>query len=203
MQRSWRTDHDKLTFIICLPDTQELDGRANGSTEIKKGTADSPARMIGDVNLFLSEPDEDEDEDENGNQSEGIEEYECIGEIEIMIAASKARGNGLGRATVLAFMEYLRRNLERVLEEYREGLRKDGKRVGKGGMNLSYLRVKIGGKNEGSIRLFESVEFVKVGGENYFGEVELRFKGLKQGGIVDDLMKRFEVGGWREAKYGV
>ncbi|TEY34232.1 hypothetical protein BOTCAL_0643g00010 [Botryotinia calthae] len=109
MQRSWRTDHDKLTFIICLPEERDA------SPEIRKGVSDAPAKMIGDVNLFISEADVDE---------EG-----CIGEIEIMIAERSARGKGLGRSAVVAFLEYLRSNLEKVLEEYRKGIQ--GKDEGK------------------------------------------------------------------------
>ncbi|EDO03583.1 hypothetical protein SS1G_06064 [Sclerotinia sclerotiorum 1980 UF-70] len=153
MQKSWRTDHDKLTFIICLPDTIDA-----SSEEIRKGVSDAPAKMIGDINLFLTEADEDE---------EG-----CIGEIEIMIAESSARGNGLGRSAVLSFMEYLRRHLERILEEYREGIQ--GEKEG-GEMKLLQLRVKIGGKNVGSIRLFESVGKVLVerkGVESKIFEIE-------------------------------
>ncbi|KAJ8066385.1 hypothetical protein OCU04_005452 [Sclerotinia nivalis] len=179
MQRSWRTDHDKLTFIICLPD------KVNASEEIRKGVSDAPRKMIGDINLFLTEADEDE---------EG-----CIGEIEIMIAESSARGNGLGRSAVLTFMEYLRRHLERIMEEYREGIQ--GKKEG-AKMKLLQLRVKIGGKNVGSIRLFESVGFVKVGeGENYFGEVELVFEGWYGEERVRGLMGKFGVEGYRECVY--
>ncbi|CAD6441902.1 aa54acff-3cc5-479a-935c-c5b95d72b37a [Sclerotinia trifoliorum] len=108
MQKSWRTDHDKLTFIICLP-TDDTD---TASEVIRKDVSDAPRKMIGDINLFLTEADEDE---------EG-----CIGEIEIMIAESSARGNGLGRSAVLTFLEYLRRHLERIMEEYRDGIRGRG-----------------------------------------------------------------------------
>ncbi|KAA8575267.1 hypothetical protein EYC84_004451 [Monilinia fructicola] len=143
MQRSWRTDHDKLTFIICTTDADE---KKLASEAVRRGVSDCPEKMIGDINLFLAEADEDD---------EG-----CIGEVEIMIAEAGARGKGLGRSAVLAFMEYLRRHLEGILAEYRAGL-EGGKKEGK--MKLLQLRVKIGGKNLPSIALFESVGFVKVG----------------------------------------
>lgn len=54
MQRSWRNDHDKLTFIACLP-------ISDGVREVGGGEHDNPERMIGDVNLFLSKADEDEE----------------------------------------------------------------------------------------------------------------------------------------------
>ncbi|TGO49741.1 hypothetical protein BCON_0201g00090 [Botryotinia convoluta] len=179
MQRSWRTDHDKLTFIICLPEER------NALSEIRKGVSDAPAKMIGDVNLFISEAEEDE---------EG-----CIGEIEIMIAERSARGKGLGISAVVAFLEYLRSNLEKILKEYRKGIQ--GKKE-EGKMKLLQLRVKIGGKNIASIGLFESVGFVKVGeGENYFGEVELVFEGWCGEERVKGLMERFGVEGYRECGY--
>lgn len=64
MQQSWRNDHDKLTFIACLPAIEDI--QVDGS--VLAGTCDAPDRMIGDVNLFLSPADED---------PEG-----CIGELE-------------------------------------------------------------------------------------------------------------------------
>lgn len=60
MQQSWRDDHDKLTFIACLPSSDD--------EELVAGICDAPDRMVGDVNLFLSPADED---------PEG-----CIGELE-------------------------------------------------------------------------------------------------------------------------
>jgi hypothetical protein len=52
MQQSWRNDHDKLTFIACLPLSDDAE-------KVVGGEYDSPDRMIGDVNLFLSRADED------------------------------------------------------------------------------------------------------------------------------------------------
>ena len=54
MQQSWRNDHDKLTFIACLPVPGD-------DKEVLAGAHDSPDRMIGDVNLFLSGADEDQE----------------------------------------------------------------------------------------------------------------------------------------------
>jgi hypothetical protein len=52
MQQSWRLDHDKLTFIACIPSADEAE-------KVVSGREDAPNRMIGDVNLFLSPADED------------------------------------------------------------------------------------------------------------------------------------------------
>ncbi|KAI9648781.1 hypothetical protein NHQ30_003421 [Ciborinia camelliae] len=238
MQKSWRMDRDKLTFILCLPDEDEDEHDASASEssssgrksgEISKGVHDREDQMVGDINLFLSDADVDVDE---GEEKKGEEKY--IGEIEIMIAKPSARGKGLGRAAVLTFMEFLRGNWEGILREYRggdgnrnlfsenenenpaskneNGITKETKEENENGItkkatendakntnpNKLQLRVKIGGKNISSIRLFESIGFVKVGeGENYFGEVELVFGGWHEEG----LMRRFGVKGYRECVY--
>ena len=99
MQQSWRADHDKLTFIACIP----VDGP---SEYIVEGTQDAPSRMIGDVNLFFSAADED---------VEG-----CIGELELMIARPSLRRRGYGRATILAFLRYIEVHQQEILDEYKK-----------------------------------------------------------------------------------
>jgi RimJ/RimL family protein N-acetyltransferase len=150
MQRSWRTDHDKLTFIACQPLPERQDEEGKRTVVASKG--DAPDRMLGDVNLFLTPADEDD---------EG-----CIGELELMIAPTTARRKGYGRAAILTFLSYIENHLDGILEEYRNGA--GGQEAGR--MKLLMLRVKIGGKNEKSIGLFEGIGFVKTSeGENYFG----------------------------------
>lgn len=171
MQKSWRTDHDKLTFLACAPAT----------TPIKVGQSDAPDRMIGDVNLFLSPADEDE---------EG-----CIGELELMIAPKDARRQGYGRATILAFLHFIQLHLEDILSEYKSKLDVEK-------MRLLQLKVKIGSKNEKSIKLFESIGFVKVEeSPNYFGELELTFEGFLSKERTVSLMKRYDVKDYQELKY--
>jgi len=181
MQRSWRTDHDKLTFIACQP----LPGNHEGiKRSLVASKGDAPDRMLGDVNLFLTAADEDE---------EG-----CIGELELMIAPTSHRRRGYGRAAILAFLCYIEIHLLEILEEYRIG--SGGEDGGK--MNLLMLRVKIGGKNEKSIGLFEGIGFVKTAeGENYFGEVEMVFEGAIGGGRVGKLLERFGIEAYREMEY--
>src|SRR4051812_45390013 len=65
MQRSWRTDSDKLTFIFCHP-TSAAQDQLTQDQEI--------ASMVGDVNLFIGVNGE-----ENDDQS-------LVGEVEIMVA---------------------------------------------------------------------------------------------------------------------
>jgi len=174
MQQSWRADSDKLTFIACLP-------QAGNEHKLALGKYDTPDRMIGDVNLFLSPAEED---------PEG-----CIGELELMIAPIAMRRQGYGRATILAFLHYIQTNLDKILAKYKE---KEG--VTK--MSLLQLKVKIGSKNDNSISLFESIGFIKVGeGPNYFGEIELVFEGFPGEERTSRLLKKYWIDGYREMPY--
>lgn len=83
MQQSWHVDADKLTFIILNNEK---------SNEIE--------RMIGDVNLFISEDDED-DSSKNSIR---------IGECEIMIAEKSYRGKGLSKSIMLLMIEWAWKN---------------------------------------------------------------------------------------------
>lgn len=90
MQRKWREDGDKLTFIICAAE----EGEAGGW------------RMVGDVNCFLFE---NEDEDDEG----------VVGELELMIAESEYRRRGIGRAALRVFMGYIHRHWGEIAAEFR------------------------------------------------------------------------------------
>ncbi|ETN63213.1 embryo brain specific protein [Anopheles darlingi] len=89
MQKSWREDEDKCTFLVL--DRQEFER-----------TGDEIAALIGDTNIFLQLPPSD---GTNGNAL-------VVGEIEIMIAEPTARGKRCGwEATLLMLrfgVEYLR-----------------------------------------------------------------------------------------------
>jgi RimJ/RimL family protein N-acetyltransferase len=172
MQASWRNDHDKLTFIACMPATKD---------SVVANVSDTPDRMIGDANLFLSPADED---------PEG-----CIGELELMIAPTAMRRQGYGRATILTFMHYIQTNLDSILSEYK-------KQQGVEKMSLLQLKAKIGSKNEKSIKLFESIDFIKVSeSPNYFGEIELVFEGFIGKERTAVLLAKFGVGDYQELKY--
>ncbi|KAH8356113.1 hypothetical protein KR200_012194 [Drosophila serrata] len=79
MQRSWREDSDKLTFII-------LDATIYAQNQ------DEIAAMVGDTNLFLH-PDPDDSDQQ-------------VAEAEIMIAEPAARGKGYGREAMLLMLKY-------------------------------------------------------------------------------------------------
>jgi RimJ/RimL family protein N-acetyltransferase len=126
---------------------------------VKAGEADADEKMVGDVNFFLYPCDDGDDDDEEGD---------CVGEVDIMIADIKDRGKGIGKGVVLAFLQYIFRNLEGVLGEYAQG-NGDEKVVPR----LRMLMVKIKAENAGSIKLFRSLGFTQEGEVNYFGEVKL------------------------------
>ncbi|TDZ40001.1 putative methionine--tRNA ligase [Colletotrichum spinosum] len=154
-QQSWRTSHDKLTFILCQPVSSDV--------AIKAGEVDAPERMIGDINFFVYPHDDDE---------EGEGAY--VGEVDVMVAEKASRGKGVGYAAVTSLLAYVHRNQEKILEEYVEGEGKSGKAELKG------LMVKIKEGNAASIALFKRVGFAQKGEVNYFGEVTMVLNGLDQ-----------------------
>ncbi|KAH8407964.1 hypothetical protein KR222_005411 [Zaprionus bogoriensis] len=92
MQRSWRQDADKLTFIVLCAQTYAR-------------TKDEIAAMVGDTNLFLRSEEQDEEEQVEEQQAQ------LVAEAEIMIAAPEARGKGLGREAMLLMLKYAQAQL--------------------------------------------------------------------------------------------
>ncbi|XP_004693533.1 PREDICTED: N-acetyltransferase 9 isoform X2 [Condylura cristata] len=78
MQRSWREDVDKCTFIVLDADKWRA----------QPGPPEESC-MAGDVNLFLTD---------RGDPT--------LGEIEVMIAEPSCRGRGLGTEAVLMMLSY-------------------------------------------------------------------------------------------------
>lgn len=172
MQKSWRQDHNKLTFIVCRPYTQPGRGTSALSPAdiicgLHPGGRDKPDYMIGDVNLFLHK---DFEVDENGDDTD---KTYLKGEIELMIAIPEYRGKGLGKATLLAFLRYITEKEAQIIKTFIEGEVASGNGTPDLGDHIR-LGVKIGEDNERSRKLFGSVGFEQVGEPNYFKEVELQ-----------------------------
>ncbi|BFZ17669.1 hypothetical protein BsWGS_20708 [Bradybaena similaris] len=89
MQRKWREDSDKCTFIIL--DRKYFEQNTTDNRQSKETEA-----MVGDVNIFY--------------QSDVHERLE--GEIEIMIAEPSARGRGLGKEALCSMMRYAQDSLK-------------------------------------------------------------------------------------------
>ncbi|XP_029977764.1 alpha/beta-tubulin-N-acetyltransferase 9 [Sphaeramia orbicularis] len=77
MQKSWREDDDKCTFII-------LDKQQWANPEVGEEQC-----MVGDVNIFLTDPTD-----------------LSLAELEVMIAEPSFRGKGIGKEVTLMMMHY-------------------------------------------------------------------------------------------------
>jgi RimJ/RimL family protein N-acetyltransferase len=201
MQRSWRQDADKLTFIICLPVLQsqsqsqsQTEGQERPGLQLQDAD-DAPGQMLGDINLFLRVEHEDED---------GTSSPEIIGEIELMIAERANQRKGYGRAALLAFLRYVLEHEGEILGEFVRGSESAGATL-QGGTDWRFgaLSVKIGKENGRSLALFECVGFCKVSEEpSYFGEFELRrMRRELSRESVEDAMARAGVEGYTEVSY--
>ncbi|KAL8288696.1 hypothetical protein RB597_000686 [Gaeumannomyces tritici] len=197
-QASWRASHDKLTFIICQPTTTTTAAPAD---HVRSGEADAPARMVGDVNLFLYPYDDDDDEDDGGREDEGQAAVAAeekpppayVAEIDVMVAAPQHRGKGVGGAAVAALLRYVRRNLDGILGEQQQqqhlrGSSSSGmassaaaaaaattidETTASSSSSLRLFMAKIKADNGASIALFRRLGFEQVGPVNYFGEVKM------------------------------
>ncbi|KAK5993863.1 N-acetyltransferase 9-like protein [Cladobotryum mycophilum] len=152
-QQSWRTSHDKLTFILCEPVNGDL--RA-----VEAQVQDSDDKTRGDINFFLY-PDDEDEEPQVGKRL-------LRGEVDVMIAEKESRGKGMGEGSVRTLLAYIRRHLKEILSEYSEG---EG--AGQEEVLLVGLMAKIKEGNVGSRALFTKLGFRQEGEVNYFGEVKM------------------------------
>ncbi len=90
MQRSWKDDADKCTFIVLSNcSSSRASRRFDDSSEEEASVTDEIRSMVGDVNLFLNDP-----------------EDRTVAEIDVMIADPGSRRQGLGEETVSLMMGY-------------------------------------------------------------------------------------------------
>ena len=201
MQKSWREDADKLTFISCLPlsspsassttstsldlgqERRKLSSYDEGEdrTFVRPGVDDASEKMLGDVNLFLYDV-EDEDEDEDGNETP-LQPGSTEPSTSSQNPSFPARISGeielmigskpqQGKGYGRASLLLFLWYISTHLTQILEEFRPSKLNPSR----LEYLRVKVHQTNARSIGLFESLGFEKVGDgrSNWFGEVELR-----------------------------
>ncbi|KAM0252795.1 hypothetical protein ACHAQJ_007583 [Trichoderma viride] len=181
-QLSWRTSHDKLTFIVCEPSSGER--RNNHARVYTAKVDDSTDRMRGDVNFFLYL---DDDDDDDGVEQQESNQIRLRGEIDVMIAGKQHRGKGTGEAAVRAILAYIRKNITAILEEYAQGENLDKDKI-----QLVGLMAKIKEDNTGSRGLFKKLGFRQEGEANYFGEVKMvmDWEGAEDVDMADGLEYR-------------
>ncbi|KAK1655201.1 N-acetyltransferase [Colletotrichum phormii] len=192
-QQSWRTSHDKLTFIICQP----LESSTATTEAAQAGEVDASERMIGDINFFIY-PYDDDDDDEDAEGQVAANEGSYVGEVDVMVASKEHRGKGIGHAAVKTLLTYVHRNKARILEEYVRGEGK-GKGDKKAPAQLKGLMVKIKEGNAASIALFRRLGFVQKGEVNYFGEIQMVLGDLDEFVASDAGVKAADE--YREVSY--
>lgn len=177
MQKEWRDDEKKCTFIILardlivdippIPsvvhaDEERGDKEQESYENLIEETLDA---MIGDINLFLSEEDDynsDDEENFHKQQQQLLHPEQCTpaaeeltqAELDIMIAAKSHRHKNLGVELALMMMHY-----------------------GASSLNLKRFYVKIKDTNHSSIKLFkEKLGFREFAYVECFGEYEFECK---------------------------
>jgi len=193
MQRSWREDGDKCTFIV-------LDRKTFEDSSAKTPDGREIEAMIGDVNLFFIEEEEEEERAEetetdcrlnnrcdsasttvvanSGTSVASSTDVSSVNpssavpsitaEVELMIAEKSFRGHGRGKEAVSLLIHY----------------------------GLTHLKVdrflaKIGSANDISLNLFEKLGFKRAKFNKVFDEVTLKADVMKSKG--ERLVKANEM----------
>ncbi|KAF3937643.1 hypothetical protein ABW19_dt0209732 [Dactylella cylindrospora] len=182
MQKSWREDFDKLTFILSLPSPRILSYQGSdslsGGLAVVERSDDAPHLLVGDINLFLSDDDED---DEEASEPSEVTRKGIIGEVELMIARIDYQGQGFGKIAIAIFIIYILRQKQEIISQ---------DKAFKDQRYLKHLRVKIGKENERSLGLFQKLGFKKcTDTPNYFGEWELRLE-IQNQEVVEESMRQ-------------
>lgn len=176
MQRKWRVDEDKLTFIILArtPEFQGTSGQLDPKDSIIRGLP-----MVGDVNLFLSGDLSSILTMTTRNISDEADEFTA--EAEIMIAEPSYRRKGMAREALQLMFRYA---TSRSPEHFSAASSLNS--------NISpsdtefpslptpippqNLLTRITESNEASIRLFQKLGFEITKRVEVFGEVEMRWR---------------------------
>lgn len=174
MQRSWRQDGDKLTFIVGVTNADGV-----GAAVIGGGGYN----MVGDVNLFITT-----------DYDDAIGKDVLVGELELMVAEKSMQCKGLGRKSLVAFLEYIVANGAKILEEYHTSNTPQDPILA-----LDYFRVKIGKDNARSLKLFQGLGFAQVGEVSYFAEIELRR--TINASDVAAMRAQFDLPGIQQVRY--
>uniref|UniRef100_A0A7S2WUW8 N-acetyltransferase domain-containing protein n=1 Tax=Rhizochromulina marina TaxID=1034831 RepID=A0A7S2WUW8_9STRA len=137
MQESWRQDPDKLTFLVMDPDAP---GAVDGAVE----------GMVGDVNLFLNDPDD-----------------RSVAEVEVMIAEQACRRKGMAAEAVRLILWYGASEI---------GIRRFYCKIGEDNTASRALFAKLGFDQCGYAACFREVELEWHVGTDYLSErpAELR-----------------------------
>ena len=195
MQREWRDDEKKCTFIILardlinysdessemippppLTETMIGDGETQTTTypQLVEQTLDA---MIGDVNLFLSEEEEEyNSDDEQLNQQQQYTDQSATtellsqAELDLMIAAKSHQNKKMGTELALMMMHYGAKHLK-----------------------IRRFFVKINEDNHASLKLFkEKIGFVQCDYAECFQQYELECKCESSEEMVEWIEKRWE-----------
>ncbi|KAJ7193834.1 GNAT domain-containing protein, partial [Mycena pura] len=166
MQRKWRQDEDKLTFIICArtqSDTLDLGC-------IPQDSRVSSLPMIGDVNIFLhgTPP--------HLRSATDAEEDEFYAEVEIMIAEREYRRKGCAREALQLMLGYATASSNGYFTcPAPSSLASLPDRDSPLPIPPAFLLARISESNAPSIRLFETLGFHITKRVEVFGEVEMRW----------------------------
>jgi RimJ/RimL family protein N-acetyltransferase len=168
MQKSWRDDPKKCTFIVLARDRVSEQALANleqNASHSQDGTfvSNTLSAMAGDVNLFLSEI-EEEDQDSNAGKHESEKEFKQA-ELDIMVAEISCQRKGIGREACCMMMMYAAKSLA-----------------------VQRFFCKINEDNQASFSLFRALGFEQCAYAACFQQLELELKKDSSEEMVDALI---------------
>ncbi|KAJ8515917.1 hypothetical protein ONZ45_g6715 [Pleurotus djamor] len=167
MQRKWREDEDKLTFIILARPPSVSTGLTTQDPVLYTMT------MIGDVNLFLKGA-----QSSDGTQNDEEDSFEA--EVEIMIAEQDFRRKGLALETLQLMLGYATGSSTGTFPPPSSSTLTSGQTpacLPPLPVPASSLVTRISEFNTPSIKLFEKLGFAVTKHVAVFQEVEMHYQG--------------------------